>query len=86
MIDNLRDIGFLGLLFWSSFCILSPRVNDGVVGKCILMVVALGSEAALLGSDCAAFWVYGAVVAVFARSYFMAEFWPHLVAKFHSKA
>lgn len=86
MIEHLREIGFAGLLFWSTWCVVSPRVNDGIIGKLFFMLVALGSVSAMMGSECAPVWVYVGVAAVFLRAYFMASIWPHLVAKFHRKA
>ena len=83
--DSLRDVGFWGLLVWSTYCIVSPKIDDGIVGKLFLMVVALGSMAALEGSDHSAYWVYSGVFLVFARCYFIALVWPHIVSLWQHK-
>lgn len=74
--DSLREIGFAGMLIWSSWCIVSPRVNDGIIGKLFFMLVALASVSSLMGSDCAPTWVYLGVALVFIRAAFMAHVWP----------
>lgn len=78
--DSLREIGFAGLLIWSSWCVVSPKIDDGIIGKLFFMLVALASVSTLMGSDCAPNWVYLGVALVFVRAAFLAHVWPHIVA------
>lgn len=78
--DTLRELGFAGLLVWATWCIVSPKINDGIIGKLFFMLVALGSMSALMGSTCAPTWVYLGVALVFGRVAFMTHVWPRLIA------
>jgi hypothetical protein len=77
--DSIREIAFAVLLLWSSWCVVSPKINDGIIGKLFFMLVALGSVSALMGSDCAPTWVYVGVCLVFVRAWFLVQVWPHVV-------
>ena len=80
---NAYSAGVIAL--WATWCILSGKVRDGVVGKIIYAVIALSGYAILARSEriffsqtIAGTTLYVSLALAGARHWFMATYWQRL--------
>lgn len=63
------------VFIWSSYCVLSPRVHDGLAGKLLFSTVAIAAAAKLMGAssyaDAVLVW---ALALLGARQFFLKFF------------
>ncbi|WP_339406552.1 hypothetical protein [Pseudomonas helleri] len=82
---NAYSAGVIAL--WATWCILSGKVRDGVLGKIIYAVIALSgyaimarSERAFFSSTIAGTTLYVSLTLAGARHWFMVTYWPKTMA------
>ena len=67
------------LSFW---CVINPKVHDGVVGKCFYVMISL----AALGVACVPTWaslstLVASIASLWVRNFFTELFWPPIRAR-----
>ena len=82
---NAYSAGVIAL--WATWCILSGKVRDGVVGKIIYAVIALSGYAILARNERMFFYptiagttLYVSLALAGARHWFMVMYWPQTKA------
>lgn len=82
----------LVIFLWATWCVLSPSVNDGVVGKLIYAAIAF-SALSICTAPIPEFHtsfgrivaLHSAIAALAARHIFMKLCWPHWIQWYNEK-
>lgn len=84
---TLNAIAATVLFAWSTWCILSPNFNDGIIGKLIFSVLSISCfvviDQAIAGQPSNPVVINTIALALAAlciRHWFMVHVWPHIVA------
>ena len=80
MITWSLHIAMVVILAWSTWCVLSPNINDGIVGKILFSTVAMAALAELQGgeNDNSIYILLMAIVFLIIRQYAVVNFWPSI--------
>lgn len=83
MIAYVNLVALCVICGWSTWCVLSPFVKDGIIGKLIFSTLSISSLAVLLGGDNLAYALLNSsIAAVGVRHVFMRHAWKHVVKYF----
>jgi len=88
MIEHINAIAAGSIAVWATWCCLSSRVRDGVVGKILYCAIALSGYAILARSNqlfftpnAAGVTLHVALALAGARHVFMVTYWPAIRAR-----
>lgn len=83
MINYVNLAAVVVICAWSTWCVLSPFVKDGIIGKFIFSCLSISSLAVVLGGDSLAFTMMNcSIAAVGVRHLWMRHAWKHVVKYF----
>jgi hypothetical protein len=77
---------------WATWCVLSPKINDGVFGKFLFATVALAALSVVLGPgygyskpQAPGVTLHVCIAALGLRQIFIKTIWPAIVARGEKK-
>lgn len=83
MIGYINMLALCVICAWSTWCVLSPSVRDGIIGKVMFSSLSISSVSVVLGGDSLAYTMMNAsIAAIGVRHVFMRHAWKHVVKYF----
>lgn len=86
-IQALSTVFISAISLWAMWCVLSPRVHDGIVGKFIYAAIAVSgfaivsrAETVFVTPTTAGVTFHGALALAGLRHWFVANHWPRVKA------
>ena len=87
-VETLSMLAAVVTFAWATWCVFSPAVHDGVIGKVIYSTIALASFAIIAGSHISAAPMVTlnlCLAALAVRHFLLRTIWPHIAARLHAR-